>query len=90
MASKNQLMVLLLLFNKGPLTVDEIRDITGLKQSSVSNYLRCLSFSNVVFFKEMGRHHFYEFNHDKFNELKAELKELGCKATEPRVLQLEQ
>ena len=61
MASKNQLMVLLLLFNKGPLTVDEIRDITGLKQSSVSNYLRCLSFSNVVFFKEMGRHHFYEF-----------------------------
>ena len=56
---------------KGPLTVGEIVEATGLSQSNVSNHLGCLRDCGLVVAEQAGRYVTYHLSDDRVGELLA-------------------
>ena len=56
---------------KGPLTVGEIVEATGLSQSNVSNHLGCLRDCGLVVAEQEGRYVTYHLSDDRVGELLA-------------------
>lgn len=56
---------------RGPRTVGEIVEITGLSQSNTSNHLGCLRDCGLVTAEQDGRYVTYRFSDDRVGELLA-------------------
>lgn len=54
---------------KGPLTVSEIVEATGLSQSNVSNHLGCLRDCGLVVAEQDGRYVTYHLSDDRVGDL---------------------
>src|SRR3989338_3627631 len=54
---------------KGPLTVGEIVEATGLSQSNVSNHLGCLRDCGLVVAEQEGRYVTYHLSDDRVGDL---------------------
>lgn len=61
---------------KGPLTVGEIVDETGLSQPNVSNHLACLRDCGLVVTEPAGRFVTYHLSDDRVGDLLAEAESL--------------
>ena len=55
--------------SKGPLTVNEIVETTGLSQPNVSNHLGCLRDCGLVVAEQEGRYVTYHLSDDRVGEL---------------------
>ncbi len=64
-------MKILLLLQKGPMSVGEICRESGLEQSLVSHHLRCLTFCGFVTNKRDGKKRIYSINADTVGPLLA-------------------
>ena len=56
---------------RGPLTVSEIVEATGLSQSNTSNHLGCLRDCGLVVAEQNGRYVIYHLSDDRVGELLA-------------------
>ncbi len=61
---------------RGPLTVSEITDATGLSQSNVSNHLGCLRDCGLVVAEQEGRFVTYHLSDDRVGDLIATAESL--------------
>ena len=61
---------------RGPLTVSELTDITGLSQSNASNHLACLRDCGLVAAEQEGRYVTYHLSDDRVGDLIATAESL--------------
>lgn len=68
----------------GEKTVSEIIDATGIGQSAVSNHLKCLRESELVFDRHEGKYVYYTIRDDKVREIIRLAREIIKEASEER------
>ncbi|MGJ5673131.1 MAG: ArsR/SmtB family transcription factor [Nostochopsis sp.] len=67
--SDHSRMSILNALRSGPLTVNEIVEVTGLSQSNVSNHLGCLRCCDLVARNQQGRFVYYRLSDERIAQL---------------------